>query len=194
MARPGYADMLVLASGSPRRRQLLEELGLAFVQRPANCDEQSDTRDPAELVRELARRKALACPLAAGETAVAADTVVCLNGEILGKPHSPERAAEMLRALSGRTHEVHTGVALRRASGEPQVFSECTRVTFRTLSDGMIARYVASGEPFDKAGGYGIQGAAAVFVESIEGDYFNVMGLPVCALWKHLQLLGEVDV
>lgn len=185
--------MLVLASGSPRRRELLQGLGLSFVLRPSHCDECSDTRAPDALVCELALRKALACPLAAGETVIAADTVVCLDDEILGKPDSPQQACDMLRALSGRTHEVHTGVALRRAEGETRVFSECTRVTFRALTEGMIARYVASGEPFDKAGGYGIQGAAAVFVECIEGDYFNVMGLPVCALWRHLQEMGEVD-
>lgn len=180
---------LILASASPRRRQLLEGLGLSFEVRPAGCDESVDTRDPQAMVLELCRRKAQACALQDGDVVIAADTVVAAGGGILGKPRDPEQARRMLRTLSGRRHSVFTGVAVRT----PQRFvtrCERTEVFFRTLSERDIEDYIASGEPFDKAGGYGIQGRGGVFVQRIEGDFYNVMGLPLCTLCEMLEEIG----
>ena len=180
---------VVLASQSPRRSQLLRELGIPFCVRPARCGEQSAERDPEKLVRELSRRKAAAVQAAEGEIVVAADTVVCLDGEILGKPRDAQQAADMLRRLSGRAHTVFTGVTVRRG-GRVLTRAERTEVFFRPLPEGYIRRYVESGEPLDKAGAYGIQGAGGAFVRRIEGDFYNVMGLPVCALCEMLEEIG----
>lgn len=187
-------NKLILASASPRRRALLAQLQLPFdVVEPA-FDESSIRADsPQELVRLLAAGKA-------GEVArrypdrvvIGADTVVVLDGRLLGKPSDPEDAKRMLRALSDKTHTVYTGVAVRHeASGRLEVAHEATLVTFGPLSEGLIDRYVQSGEPMDKAGAYGIQGLGAVFVRRIEGCYFNVVGLP---LFRLARLLDEVGV
>lgn len=180
---------VILASSSPRRSQLLRELGIPFCVRPARCDERSGERDPEKLVRELSRRKALSARAGEDEIVIAADTVVCLDGEILGKPRDNEQAAAMLRRLSGRGHAVFTGVTVRRG-GRLLTRAERTAVFFRTLPERYIEAYVSSGEPLDKAGAYGIQGAGGAFVRRIEGDFYNVMGLPVCALCEMLEEIG----
>lgn len=183
---------LILASGSPRRRQLLEQLGLTFTVRSSDVDESvSPGLTPAQVVESLSARKgeAVAQLSQPGDLILSADTVVALEGAILGKPRSREEAAAMLSALSGRTHQVYTGVTLlqdgRRLTGH-----EVTAVTFRPLSPEEIAAYVSTGEPMDKAGSYGIQGYGCLLVEGIRGDYFNVVGLPVCRLGRMLARFG----
>jgi septum formation protein len=174
--------MLVLASASPRRRELLAQAGYAFVVRPAHIPEDSlPDEDPIAYVVRLAREKAEAVfRELADATAVVlgADTTVTLDGQILGKPVDDADAARMLRMLAGRTHRVITGVALATESGT-QVAAEVTAVRFLTLSDEEIRGYVATGEPLDKAGAYAIQGRAARWIPRIEGCYFNVVGLPL---------------
>ncbi len=184
---------IVLASGSPRRRELLEMLGLKdLIVCPAQGEERAAPGlAPGELVIALAGAKAaeVAAQFGPDDLILAADTVVALPGRILGKPHSEAEAAEMLRALSGRSHFVYTGLVLRR--GECiLVEMEETKVFFRPLSDREIRAYIATGEPMDKAGSYGIQGKGSLFVEGLEGDYFNVMGLPLCRLGKMLKEMG----
>lgn len=183
---------LILASASPRRQELLRGLGLVFSVRTADIDESMDASrgEEAEVAR-ISRAKAEAVRAQAGSDAViiAADTIVCIDGKILGKPHSKEEAAEMLRRLSGRAHQVRTGVTVLR--GETvRTEVDTTFVRFRAISEEEIAAYIATGEPMDKAGSYGIQGRAAIFAEGIEGDYFNVMGLPLCRLDRMLREFG----
>jgi MAF protein len=146
---------------------------------------------PDDLVRALAAHKAreIAAQAAPEDVVVAADTIVWFDGRVYGKPHTEAEAAQMLRALSGNRHEVYTGVALIR-SGRELLGAERSVVRFRELSDAEIAAYIATGEPMDKAGAYGIQGKASLFVEGIEGDFFNVMGLPLCRLGRMLNELG----
>ena len=183
---------IILASGSPRRRELMGLFtGFETVVCPAHGEErQHPELTPEGLVCELSRAKATEL---AGkypeDTVLGADTVVVCGGEVLGKPKNEADAARMLRLLSGREHEVLTGVTL--VSGDT-VMSVCetTRVYFRSLTDGEIAAYVATGEPMDKAGAYGIQGLAALFIGRIEGDYYNVMGLPVCRVGEMLKKMG----
>ena len=181
--------MLILASQSPRRKELLEKLHIPFAVRVADIDEAMDpAKPPEEEVARVSRKKALAVPREEGDVVIAADTVVVLQGKVLGKPHSPEEAVQMLTRLSGRDHQVMTGVTV--LCGDKLLsHTEVTDIHFRDLSEKEIVRYVASGEPMDKAGAYGIQGGAALFVERMHGDYYNVMGLPVCRLW---QMLGQV--
>ena len=177
---------LILASGSPRRRELLGLFGIPFVIRAADIDETMNPDLPAQdEVARVSRLKALAVPREAGDVVIAADTIVVCGGKILGKPHSPEEAENMLRLLSGREHQVMTGCTVC-APGGTETFTEITELHFRQLSDREIRRYVASGEPMDKAGSYGIQGGAALFCEGLRGDYYNVMGLPVCRLGQVL--------
>lgn len=173
---------LILASGSPRRRELLGLFGIPFVVRAADIDETMDpTQSPAHEVAQVSRRKAMAVERGPEDVVVAADTIVVCQGKILGKPHSREEAVSMLRLLSGREHQVMTGCTVLWEGGQ-ETFTEVTALTFRPLSDEEIQRYVDSGEPMDKAGAYGIQGGAALFCPGIQGDYYNVMGLPVCHL------------
>ena len=178
---------LILASQSPRRRELLGLFGIPFVVRVANIDE---TMDPdlaaAEAVAQISRKKALAVERAEENVVIAADTIVVVGGKILGKPHSPEEAVAMLQMLSDRDHQVMTGVTVLRGQ-QAVTFTEITDLHFRKLTDKEIARYVASGEPMDKAGAYGIQGGAALFCDKMTGDYYNVMGLPVCRLGQVLK-------
>ncbi len=187
---------LILASQSPRRKQLLGLFGLPFEIRVADIDETMDPQqDPAREVARVARLKALATAREEDDVVVAADTIVVCAGRVLGKPHSREEAKEMLQLLSGRDHQVMTGVALLKGKRE-QVFTEVTDLHFKPLTQGEIDRYVQSGEPMDKAGAYGIQGGAALFCQRMEGDYYNVMGLPVCRLGQELkklapELMGE---
>ena len=178
---------LILASASPRRQELLKLIGLPFVVRVADIDETMDLTRPAyDEVARVSRLKALAVEREnAEDVVIAADTIVVCEGKILGKPHSPEAARDMLRLLSGRDHQVMTGCTILR--GEQAVsFTEVTDLHFRPLSDREIDRYVASGEPMDKAGAYGIQGGAALFCSHMAGDYYNVMGLPLCTLVQKL--------
>lgn len=183
---------LILASGSPRRRVLLEELGLTPVVRPADIDETPlPDEDPATYVERLAIAKGLSIEVAQDDLVISADTIVTIDGRLLGKPVDDAQAASMLRTLSGRTHEVMTGVAVRR-SGETSSFVERTIVHFAELTKDDIAWYVGTGEPADKAGAYAIQGRGGAFVTSIEGSYDNVIGLPRYRLRPFLQiLLGE---
>ena len=171
---------LVLASGSPRRRELLDGLGLIFEVRPVEVDETAqEGEDPATYVERLARVKATA-EARAGEVVLAADTTVVLEGELLGKPTDPEEACTMLRRLAGREHTVVTGVAAYDAAAQRlEAGSARTRVRIAALSEAEIDWYVATGEPLDKAGAYAIQGLGALFVEAVEGNYTNVVGLPL---------------
>ncbi len=178
---------LILASQSPRRRELLGLFGIPFTVRVADIDETMDqTLSPAEAVAAISRKKALAVPRQADDVLIAADTIVVVENQILGKPHSAKEAAQMLRLLSGRDHQVMTGVTVLCGDREA-VFTEITDLHFRELTQKEIDRYVASGEPMDKAGAYGIQGGAALFCEKMAGDYYNVMGLPVCRLGQVLK-------
>ena len=180
-------ERLVLASSSPRRAEILRAVGWPFEVAAANIDETArDGEEVSEYVERLACEKAEA--VAEGRASglvVGADTVVAVGGQILGKPADAEDARRMLRLLSGRWHDVLTGVALVRAeTREVLVAHELTRVRFAPLTDGEIDWYVATNEPSDKAGAYAVQGRAALFIEEIEGDYWNVVGLPVRLVYK----------
>ena len=180
---------LILASASPRRKELLGLFHVPFVIRVADIDETMDpSASPAEEVGRVSRMKALAVSREDDDVVVAADTIVVCAGRVLGKPHSSEEAVETLKLLSGRDHQVMTGVTVVRGN-VAETFTEVTDLHFRELSDRETARYVASGEPMDKAGSYGIQGGAALFCSSLVGDYYNVMGLPVCSLGLRLKQL-----
>lgn len=172
----------ILASGSPRRRELLEMLGVPDLTiRPAKGPERATPgAGPEQTVRELALHKAqeVAQTCAPEDIVIAADTIVYLDGAILGKPRDHDDAVRMLTALSGREHIVYTGVAVLRG-GELRQAAERTAVRFRPLTSGEIERYIATGEPMDKAGAYGVQSLGALLVERIDGDFYNVMGLPV---------------
>ena len=183
--------MLVLASASPRRQELLRNAGITFEVQPAHIPEDplpgEAAKDYAErLAREKARAVARQRP---HDIVLGADTVVVVDGQLLGKPSDAADAARMLRMLSGREHRVITGVCLM-ANGQPSVASETTLVTVSEIADKEIADYVASGEPMDKAGAYAIQGIASRWIPRIEGDYSNVVGLPVALLWHMLLQAG----
>ena len=182
--------MLILASASPRRRDLLTQIAVEHAVHAANIDEARHTGEsPIAYVQRLAREKARAVhPFHLADTVLAADTTVALDGEVLNKPRSPADAERMLRSLSGRTHHVHTGVAVV-TSGAERVHVETTAVTMTTIPEAELAIYLASGDSLDKAGAYGVQGYAARWIARIEGDYFNVVGLPLAAT---VRLLGDV--
>ena len=184
---------LILASASPRRQELLKLFGLPFTVRVADIDETMDlTLPPFDEVARVSREKALAVSREADDVIIAADTIVVCEGRVLGKPRDEAEAKDMLRLLSGRDHQVMTGCTVLRGE-ESRSFTEVTDIHFRELSQQEIAQYVASGEPMDKAGSYGIQGGAALFCTHMVGDYYNVMGLPVCALGQTLkQLVPEL--
>lgn len=178
---------LILASGSPRRKELLGLFGFPFTVRAADIDETMDgDKPPFREVGRLSREKALAVSREADDLVIAADTVVVCAAKTMGKPHSPEEAVRMLEMLSGRDHQVMTGCTVVRGK-RIVTFTEVTDLHFRPLTSREIARYVASGEPMDKAGAYAIQGGAALFCQRMEGDYYNVMGLPVCRLSQVLK-------
>lgn len=183
---------IILASQSPRRQELLRLLDVEFTVRTADIDESMDpARSPEEEVLRVGAEKAktVAASCGADDVVIAADTIVVVDGHILGKPKDAADAVRMLELLSGREHTVMTGVTVRRgARVESRVVS--TKITFRALSRREIEAYVASGEPMDKAGAYGIQGRASIFVRHLEGDYFCVMGLPVCTLAQMLRACG----
>ena len=172
--------MIILASGSPRRRQLIEMLGMEFRVVAPNVDESLRAAEqPEEYVTRLAREKArTVAAREQGSVVLAADTTVVLRGRVFAKPGTPEEAADMLRRLQGRKHQVLTAVAVAR-DGRLEHALDVTDVTFRRLSTQQISEYVATGEPLDKAGAYAIQGKGAALVEGIHGDFFGVMGLPL---------------
>lgn len=177
---------LILASASPRRKALLSLFGIPFTVRAADIDEtMNPEKPPFDEVARVSRLKALAVSRGEEEVVIAADTIVVCQGKVLGKPHSEKEAAAMLRLLSGRDHQVMTGCTILYGDSV-ETFTEVTSLHFRPLSEKEILKYVQSGEPMDKAGAYGIQGGAALFCEKLEGDYYNVMGLPVCRLYETL--------
>ena len=184
---------LILASASPRRRELLALFGIPFVVRVADIDETMDPgKPPFDEVGRVSRAKALAVERETGDAVIAADTIVVCEGTVLGKPRDEEEARAMLRLLSGRDHQVMTGCTVL-TDDHCVTFTEVTDLHFRELTDKEIETYVASGEPMDKAGAYGIQGGAALFCQRMNGDYYNVMGLPVCRLWETMtDLIPEV--
>ena len=196
-------EKIILASSSPRRRELMAQAGFAFEVLVSEADETIETETPGEMVEVLSERKAAAVAEEikrqgfAEESIllVGADTMVAIDGKKLGKPKDEKGAEEMLEELSGRTHQVYTGVTLirlRKAENgsilqESRTFSEGTDVSFYPLTKEEIRSYIATGEPMDKAGAYGIQGKAAVFVKEIKGDYNNVVGLPIARLYQELK-------
>ena len=196
-------EKIILASSSPRRRELMAQAGFAFEVLVSEADETIETETPGEMVEVLSERKAAAVAeeikrqgfTEASVLLVGADTMVAIDGKKLGKPKDEKGAEEMLEELSGRTHQVYTGVTLirlRKAENgsilqESRTFSEGTDVSFYPLTKEEIRSYIATGEPMDKAGAYGIQGKAAVFVKEIKGDYNNVVGLPIARLYQELK-------
>ncbi|MCI8921850.1 MAG: septum formation inhibitor Maf [Acutalibacter sp.] len=183
-------ERVVLASQSPSRKMLLEQAGIAFDVVVSGVDEDvPEGFTPAQTVEELSARKARAvAPLCPGRAVIAADSIVSIDGLVLGKPESDEAACQMLRRLSGRTHEIFTGVCLL-AKGGRQVFHQVTQVKFYDLTDEEIAAYVAMGESRGRAGSYGIEGAGVILVESIQGDYSNIVGLPVAETLRRLRAM-----
>lgn len=181
---------LILASQSPRRKELLTLLGHPFRVQVASVEETMEDLPIAQAVARLSHRKAAAIGAEADQIVIGADTIVVLDGNVLGKPRDAEDAIRMLRSLSGRTHQVMTGVCVMSRE-QVLTHTEITQVTFRPLTEQEIVAYVATKEPMDKAGAYGIQGGAARFVEGIQGDYYNVMGLPVCRLGLMLERIME---
>jgi septum formation protein len=188
---------LILASASPRRRDLLRDAGFNFEVRPSQIVEEIQQGElPEDFVRRTAREKALqiAASSPRGGLVLGADTVVVIDGQTLGKPSDPQDATRMLRLLSGRTHQVHTGICLVRAPDSIEALKhETTLVTFRELDEEEIRQYVESGEPSDKAGAYAIQGLASKFVTRISGCYSNVVGLPIALVYEILKPVMEEE-
>ncbi len=185
---------LILASASPRRREILALCGLPFEVRPGSGEERIRGTEPEEIVKELSAGKAAEALEGAedGDIVIGADTVVALDGAVMGKPKDEADACSMLKRLQGRAHQVCTGVTVcKKGSGECRTFAETTTVRVLPMSDGEIREYVAAGESADKAGAYGIQGRFAVYVEGIEGDYQNVVGLPLARLYGYLKPYRE---
>jgi len=182
----------ILASGSPRRRELLESIGLRFEVMASDVDEIRGVDEiPEHYVARLAEEKADAVRRLRQDCwIIAADTTVVVDSDVLEKPESRDDAARMLAAIRGRTHVVHTGVRLLSPTGKGKTSTISTRVTISPMSDSEIAWYVSTGEPMDKAGAYAIQGLGAMFVESVEGSYTNVVGLPLPTLVKMMRTAG----
>ncbi|MDX8044422.1 Maf family protein [Gracilibacillus sp. S3-1-1] len=182
---------LILASSSPRRQELLKQVHIPFTIRKPDVDESQITiTDPAEKVKQLALRKGRQVPIQNNnEVILAADTIVAFENNIFEKPKSKLDAYQMLQKLSGNTHEVYTGVMLRSTNKE-LLFTECTTVHFWTLTDEEIDAYLATNDAYDKAGGYGIQSVGAMFVKGINGDYYNVVGLPLSTVVRQLRDFG----
>ena len=178
---------IILASNSPRRKELLQQVGIDFEVQAANVEEITDKTKPDEVVMDLSLLKAKAiADKHPGRVVLAADTVVAYDGKILGKPSDEEDAFLMLSRLSGNAHQVYTGVAIVDETGNINTFSECTEVVMYENSPELIKKYIATGEPMDKAGAYGIQGKGAVLVKEIKGDYNNVVGLPLAKVYRSL--------
>lgn len=189
---------IILASKSPRRKEILENLGLNFEVIVADADENCDIKDPCALVEEIASRKgrAVVDGLSSGcddTLVIACDTLVYAEGEFLGKPRDREDAVRMMKLLSGKEHSVISGVYLWYSGKEATCFAE-TKVSFDGIADGVIESYVDTPEPYDKAGAYAIQSTASIFISGIKGDYFNVVGLPVNALCNTLKEKFEIDI
>lgn len=184
--------MLLLASKSPRRREILLNAGLEFEVRPADVPEiRGNSESPQDYVKRLAREKADAVECAPGDIVLGADTIVLVGDDVLEKPLNDDDARRMLRLLSGREHFVTTGICLR-SQQRTIIDVETTGVRFVTLTDAEVDTYVASGEPMDKAGAYAIQGLASKFIDRVDGCYFNVVGLPIARVYRHLKtLLGD---
>lgn len=183
---------IILASGSPRRKELLAQMGLEYIVIPSQAQEKAAATQPSEKVMELAALKAwdVAQKISEDAVVIGADTVVALDECILGKPHTQEEAFDMLRQLQGRTHSVFTGVCLVKKQGmffQQDCFFEETRVQFYPMEEKEIWDYVHTGECMDKAGAYGIQGRGGMYIAGIEGDYYNVVGLPIAPLYRHLK-------
>ena len=190
---------LILASSSPRRRELLTQIGLKFEVIASNAEENTKSREPSEMVQELSLLKAtdvfagIPPEEREGTIVIGADTLVSLGGRVMGKPVDERHAQKMLAELQGNTHQVYTGVSvLEKKNGQWQehTFYESTDVTFYPVSDGEIREYVATGEPMDKAGSYGIQGLFGIYVKGINGDYNNVVGLPAARLFYEMKKSG----
>lgn len=178
---------LILASASPRRQELLRIFGCPFTVRAADIDETMDPdKAPFDEVARVSRQKAQAIAARQDDVIIAADTIVVCCGKVLGKPRDAQDARRMLSLLSGRDHQVMTGCTVVRG-GRAVTFTEVTDLHFRPLLPQEIRRYILTGEPMDKAGAYGIQGGAALFCQRMEGDYYNVMGLPLCRLGQVLR-------
>ncbi len=182
---------IVLASGSPRRAELLTMAGYEFEVMKTDTDENVEASDPAELVKILSQRKAEDAARLTDKVVIAADTVVALDGIVLGKPSDTEDAKGMLAQLSGRSHSVFTGITLRRGDVAVTEAHE-TKVYMRDISDAEIDAYVSTGDPMDKAGSYGVQGRAGMFVSRLEGDYYTVVGLPLCRVSEILRDKFEI--
>jgi septum formation protein len=181
--------MLVLASNSPRRQEILTATGIPYIVRPPDiAEELRPGEPPLDYVRRLAEEKAFTIPIAPGEVVLAADTIVVLGEHILEKPRDQVDSLRMLRLLSGQEHQVITGICLRTADTKV-IDVAITKVRFVPLSEQELGDYVASGEPMDKAGAYAIQGRASKFIDRVEGCYFNVVGLPISLVYAHLKKL-----
>lgn len=182
---------LILASASPRRKELLEKIGLPFTVQPAKGEERITQKSPAAVVMELSRQKAEEIAAAQTEDCIiiGADTVVARGDKIMGKPKDAADAKQMLRSIADDCHQVYTGVTLIRTGAHPQsvTFQEKTDVFFYPISDAELDAYIASGDPMDKAGAYGIQGDFAIYVKRIAGDYYNVVGLPIGRVYQELK-------
>ena len=179
---------VILASGSPRRRALLDMVGISCEVCIPDIEENTDKTVPSEIVKDLSLQKALSvAPKYPGKAVLAADTIVEIDGRILGKPKTEDEAFSMLKMLSGRTHSVYTGVALIFPDGSRDSFYSETRVTMFDNSDDLIRDYISTGEPMDKAGAYGIQGTGAYLVEKVDGDYGTIVGLPVSIVFRKLR-------
>lgn len=186
------AKKIILASNSPRRRELLQQVGIAFQVIPPQVEEVAEGDHPAQIVMSLSRQKALCvAQRSPGEIVLGADTVVVYDKEILGKPADAQEAFDMLSMLSGRTHQVYTGVTIIDGEGRVRSFYEETEVTMYEHDRQELKAYVATGEPMDKAGAYGIQGRGAFLVERISGDYNNVVGLPVARVYRELAKIQD---
>jgi septum formation protein len=182
---------VILASQSPRRQELLKLFHIPFTVRVADIDETMDSsKAPFDEVARVCRLKAEAVEHTPDDTVIAADTIVVCNGQVLGKPKDEQDAFRMLKLLSGADHQVMTGLCVLH-KGQCTVCTEVTDIHFRPMTDKEILDYIATGEPMDKAGSYGIQGGAALFAERMVGDYYNVMGLPVCRLSQILNSFTE---
>ena len=193
---------VILASGSPRRRELLQKAGLSFTVAVSSAEENASSEIPGEMVRELAQVKAEAVrdmleDQGGGEyIVIGADTVVSVDGKVLGKPKDPEEAAAMIRLIEGRYHEVYTGVCLIRTSADEEKrceksFSECTKVHVLPMTEEEVLNYVSCGESMDKAGAYAIQGQFGKYIDRFEGDYENVIGLPVRRVLEEIRALAD---
>ncbi len=187
---------IVLASGSPRRKEILAQIGAAFEVIVSDCDEKTERREPEALVKELSAQKAAAVAekVSGAAVVIGADTIVAFRGEILGKPKDTEDARRMLAMLAGNVHQVYTGVSLilKEETGESRTitFAECSEVDVEAMTARQIAEYVATGEPADKAGAYAIQGKFAPHIRGIRGDYYNIVGLPVAGIYRRLYEAG----